>query len=250
MQEIDMQSYTGEVLDQAAAGQSTDTNSYLQEANDVFVPPDMQIKPQEQAEVQPSKQELNFSALRNEVDRLKAERESERRVFQDQLDMLRSNMRAEPKQPEVEPRKMFDGMQDDDVPNVGELRREWQAKEAAYQSRLEEMEVAQRFNDYAEVVEKYTVPLIKEKPHLVQGIQGAQNKALFAYELGKMAQQIRQVQAQPQQSETAQRIVENARKPGTLSQAGGQSVLSKADYIATMSDAEFYKFASRNLDQI
>ena len=99
-------------------------------------------------------------------------------------------------------------------------------------------------------MEKFTIPLMREKPHLVQGIQGAQNKALFAYELGKLAQQSRQVQAQPQVSETAQRIVENARRPGTLSSAGGQSVLSKADYFATMSDAEFIRMASRNLDQI
>jgi len=48
----------------------------------------------------------------------------------------------------------------------------------------------------------------------------------------------------------AQRIVENARKPATLSQAGGQSVLSKADYYATMSDAEFMKMANQHLESV
>ena len=53
-----------------------------------------------------------------------------------------------------------------------------------------------------------------------------------------------------QKSENAQRIVENARKPGTLSQGGGQAALSKADYFASMSDAEFMKMATRNLEGI
>ena len=250
MNDIDMQNYSGELLDQAAAGQSVESNSYLQEANDVFVAAPAPTQPQEQVEPQMSKQELNFGALRQEVDRLKLERESEKRIFQDQLDMLRSNLRQEPRQPEVERKEMFDGRDEDDTPTVGEMRREWQVKERGYQERLEEMEVAQRYSDYGEVMEKFTIPLMREKPHLVQGIQGAQNKALFAYELGKLAQQSSQVQAQPQVSETAQRIVENARRPGTLSSAGGQSVLSKADYFATMSDAEFIRMASRNLDQI
>lgn len=252
MNDIDMQNYSGELLDQAAAGQSSgELNSYLQEANDVFVSPSAEAAvPQGQVELQPSKQELNFGALRDEVDRLKAERESEKRVFQDQLDMLRANLRQDSRPPEVERKEMFDGRDEDDTPTVGELRREWQAKELGYQQRLEEMEVSQRYSDYGEVMEKFTIPLMREKPHLVQGIQGAQNKALYAYELGKLAQQGKQVQAPPQVSESAQRIVENARKPGTLSSAGGQSVLSKADYYATMSDAEFIRMASRNLDQI
>ena len=67
-----------------------------------------------------------------------------------------------------------------------------------------------------------------------------------------MAQQIQaQTQPQtPQKSENAQRIVDNSKKPGTLSQAGGQAALSKADYFASMSDAEFMKMANRNLDAI
>jgi hypothetical protein len=61
--------------------------------------------------------------------------------------------------------------------------------------------------------------------------------------------QAQQPTPQPK-NENAQRMVDNARKPGTLSQAGGQSVLSKADYFATMSDAEFMRMASKNLESI
>lgn len=259
-----MKNFTGEVDDPAAVDQQIiDTNSYQQEVGEEFLTKEMQeasATPQEpvinQVEEQISKQELNFKALREEVDRIKAERETERRDHQLQLEMLRVNTQRPPEQ-EVRPRKMFDGMDETDVPNVKEIRHAWEQRESEYQTRIEELQVAQQHPDYAEVIEKFALPLVKEKPHLAEGIQGARNKALFAYELGKMAQQMQQAQQVapaepqvPQRSMDAKRIVENARKPGTLSQAGGQSVLSKADYYASMSDQEFMRMATKNLEEI
>jgi len=93
--------------------------------------------------------------------------------------------------------------------------------------------------------------MLYQKVNLDQGVHQAGLKALFAYELGKMAQQIQTARpSEPVKSEAAQRIVENSRKPGTLSQAGGQGALSKADYFATMSDQEFMRMATRNLEGI
>lgn len=266
--DFDMKDYSGEIDDSAAVSpQVVDTNSYQKEVNEEFSAPEMpqasEPKPEvpvpNQVEEHLSKQDLNFKALREEVDRIKAERESERRDHQLQLDMLRANAQ---RQPESAPApKMFDGMEETDVPNVREIRRAWDQRETEYQSRIEELQVAQAHPDYAEVIEKFALPLVKQKPHLAEGIQGARNKALFAYELGKMAQQMQQVQQSvqqapppvappPQKSADAQRMVDNARKPGTLSQAGGQGALSKADYYASMSDQEFLKMAGSYLDQI
>lgn len=259
-----MKNLTGENLESAAAVQQVDTNSYQQEAEEFpeqkglldqpSAPAQEAVKPEPAPEFNP--QAEHFRSLRDEVDRLKTEREAEKREHQLQLDMFRANQsRQEP--PRQEP-KFLDGMREEDIPNVGELRREWEQKERGYQERLEELQVAQQHPDYAEVLEKFVVPLIRQKPHLAEGIHGSKNKALFAYELGKMAQQM-QASAYPPvpqeslattKTETAQRIVENAKKPGTLSQAGGQGALSKADYYAQMSDQEFIKFASKNLDAI
>jgi len=141
-------------------------------------------------------------------------------------------------------------MKEDDIPNVGELRREWDQKESMYQARLEELQFAQSHPDYAEVLDKYLAPLVKQKPHLARGIQASDHPSLMAYELGKMYQQTQERQSATIVSENAQRIVENAKKPGTLSQAGGQSALSQADYYASMSDREFMKFAGKNLEGI
>lgn len=259
--DIDMQSYAGANVDPAAVDQVVDTNSYSQSNQDYpvdqsLLEPTPVSKPghleskEEQPESNP--QADNFRALREEVDRIKTEREAEKRDHQIQLEMLRANIAQQQHQKPPEPKsnRMFDGMKDDDVPNVAELRQEWGRKEADYQARLEELQVQQMHPDYAEVIEKFALPLVKQKPHLAEGIQGASNKALFAYELGKMAQQMQTQKIETQRNENAQRIVENSKKPGTLSQAGGQAALSKADYFASMSDQEFMKMATRNLEGI
>lgn len=149
---------------------------------------------------------------------------------------------------------MFDGLEDSEVPNVGEIRKAWESRESAYEARLEELQVANRHSDYAEVVEKFGAPLIINDPDVSRAFQAADNKAAFAYKLGKLAQQAKGIQAPvepaPQRSETAQRIVENARRPGNLATVGGQNTLSKVDYIANMSDAEFAKYASKNMGDL
>lgn len=267
--DIDMQSFAlSGATDQVAADHSQDTSNFYQnETLDGAMFPELVNNPikQDSQPQQAPNQELpsnpqaeNFRALREEIDRIKTERDSEKRELQMQVDMYKANALQQQSQPrqEIPQKQMFDGMKDDDVLNVGELRREMQQREAMYQEKLAELQVQQQFSDYNEVIEKFALPLVKQKPHLAEGIQGASNKALYAYELGKMYQQMQQANqpiaapSTPQKSENAQRIVDNARKPGTLSGSGGQGTLSKADYFASMSDAEFMRFAGKNLDQI
>ncbi len=255
--DIDMESYAGANPDPAAAG-PVDTNSY-QEAEEYPVNQELlETEATAPVESQPEKPESspqadNFRALREEVDRIKAEKELEKREYQLQLDMLRANLSQKPEAPTRE-REFLEGMKEDDIANVGELRRElrreWEQKEAVYKSQLDELQVAQRHPDYAEVLEKYVAPLVKQKPHLAESIRLSSNAALTAYEIGKMAQQAQEHQMAATRNENAQRIVENAKKPGTLSQAGGQGALSKADYFASMSDQEFMRMASKNLEGI
>jgi hypothetical protein len=257
---IDMKSYAGEIDGQAAVDQQViDTNSYQsnqldgepvhKEFLEPVGSPDTVAPPQPAQEETPSKQELNFKALREEVDRMKADRDKERSEFQQQIDMYRANA---PKQESHQERKMFEGLKDDDIPSVGDIERAFKQKEENYQARIEELQVAQQYSDYNEVLQKYVAPLIQQKPHLAGMIQGAPNKALAAYELGQMARQSQEAkvvtQEQTKKSDIAQKIVENSRKPGTLSSAGGQSVLSKADYYSSMSDKQFAEFASKNLE--
>lgn len=286
--DVDMKSYTGEILDSAAEGPQISSTPPIElpqfEEFQMPNPADYQSKtpvaqqrqePLVQAPITPeetvsnsrhspleevSRQELNFKALREEVDRIKAERESERKQHQQDIDLLRANLAQQQyqQQPAPKPKRLLE-MEDGEIPNVAEINRAWEQRERDYQERLEELQVAQQYPDYAEVLNKYTAPLIQNKPHLAEGIQGSRNKAMFAYELGKLYQQQQQaalppapqVQAPPQPSPIAQRIVENAKKPGTLSGAsGGTGTLSKAEYFATMSDSEFMQMATKHLEQI
>ena len=263
---IDMKSYMGEYAVQevetphlppapAAMEQQEDTNSYQSQeeypVKDIPVPEEAKA-PEAPAPVQEDPQERNFRALAAEVDRIKAEREAEKREHQLQLEMLRAN--RSPQQEAPKPKRMFEGLEDSEVPNVGEIRKAWEQKEAAYESRLEELQVANRHSDYAEVVEKFGAPLIINDPDVNRAFQSAENKAAFAYKIGKLAQQAKGIQAPvhaaPSRSETAQRIVDNSRKPGNVATVGGQNTLSKVDYIANMSDAEFAKYASRNMGDL
>lgn len=257
-------SFSGEQEVPAAVGQPLDTNSYKQEVGEEFpAPPELQqevkapVEPVKQAEEPFSKQELNFKALREEVDRIKAEKESERREYQLQLEVLRANNRQDQRQPDREPKKFLADMADSDVPSVADLRNEWESRESSYKAKLEELEVQQRNPDYAEVIEKYASHLAKTDPTFLEGLRGAGNKAQFAYQQGRREKELQELRAQVQQrsvpemkSDNAQRIVDNARKPGTLSQAGGQGALSKADYFANMSDREFMEIAAKNLESI
>ncbi len=254
--DIDIKNLTGDVYVPAAGEQQNfDTNSYHQESGEYpvireLLEPEVKSQVNETQEPESNPNSDNFRAFREEVDRMKAERDAEKKELQMQIELLRANMEHRNSPQSQQPEKKFlDGMNDNDVPNVAELRKEWDQRESMYQAKLDEMQVAQAHPDYAEVIEKFVLPLVKQKPHLAEGLHGAKNKALFAYELGKMAQSLQTPPpSAPQRSENAQRIVENSKKPGTLSQAGGQGALSKADYFASMSDQEFMKMASRNLD--
>lgn len=260
-EEIDMKSYAGEASDSAAGGQIAVQDSNLVNVHEEAVGNAQERPVQESTRAEePSRQELNFRALTSEVERIKAERESERREYQLQLELMKANMAPRAEQPPQAPRKMFDGLDDNDIPSAAQIRNEWAERENHYQKQLndyqgtiQEMQVALSNPDYADVVTKYATPLIKNDPILAQGVHGAENKALYVYRLGKLAQQMEQNRASqptPQVHPQAQRIVENAKKPGNLGAAGGQSALSQADYYASMSEAEFMKFASRNLEGI
>lgn len=252
--EIDIKSYAGEVQDSAAENQQPESN-FLPNSNEdypvykEFLDESQQVAPVENQNIEetPSKQELNFKALRDEISKIKAEKDE----LAQNLQMLKSNS-AQLQQPE-EKKSIFKGMGKRDVPNVEEIEMALAERERGYRAQIEELQVMQKHSDYAEVLDKLA-PLLKEKPHLIEGIQGASNKALFAYELGKLAQNAMQAQQinQPPTpiNNNAQRIVENSRKPGTLSQTGGQSALSQADYYASMSDKEFMDLAMKNLNAI
>lgn len=262
--EIDMKNYAGVNEDSAAVNQAvlTPPNSQedypvnqelLQQATDAASALDMPLEAVQKQPEQRDDKEINFRALREEISALKNQKDELEANFK----LLRSNQIDRPQQRQAiapqEQKKLFDNLNDDDVPTVADIRKAWDVRESEYLSRINELQVAQSHPDYEEVIEKFTVPLLNEKPYLAVALQDPRTRVSVAYDLGKLAQvqQQREVPVQGTPAPVvAQKIVDNARKPGTLSGAGGQSILSKADYYASMSDGEFIEMAKRNLDGI
>ena len=244
MAELSMQQeYSKGVTDPAAVDQ-------------VATPPVAEVPTEEVSQaVEPvqteSDKDYNFRALREELAQIKEDRDRLRGDFED---LRRNNVQRQPEPPR---KRAIDEINSDDLITGAQLKAAMAEREAEYQLMLGELQVKAQYSDYDEVTAKYGVPLIEKEPDLAQGFLASNNKASYLYKLGKMAMQAEQrqapepVQAPPQPSRDAQRMVENSRKPGTLSNAvGGSGNLSKADYIASMSDAEFTALVQKNLDSI
>lgn len=213
-----------------------------------------------------SPKEQNFEAFRNEIkdkiskiDELERARQSERNLYEQELALLKSRVQ-QTQYPESRKEGVFKEFEDDYVPSVRELRQAFNEHDKDLRDKIDELQTMQAYPDYQKALQEDLVPFIKDKPHFVQMIAQAPNKAKAAYDLALMARQARTpatppapppVQQPPQgtsPSEIAQRIVDNANKPGSLASAGGTGGgLSKADYYASMSDADFARLAKQNL---
>jgi len=215
--------------------------------NQVEQPPEVI---QEQQEVVSDK-EYNFRALREELAQMKEDRDR----LRDDFEGLRRNQVQ--RQPEPPRKRAIDEISNDDLVTGAQFKQIMAEKEAEYQLMMGELQIKAQNPDYDEVTAKYGVPLIEREPDLAQGFLASNNKASYLYKLGKMAMMAEQRQ-QPEPvaeyrppTQTAQRIVDNSKKPGTLSNAvGGSGTLSQVDYIATMSEKDFYAMVQKNLDQI
>ena len=206
----------------------------------------------EQPVAHESDKEMNFRALREELAQMKEDRDR----LRDDFEGLRRNQVQ--RQPEPPRKRAIDEINSDDLVTGAQFKQAMAEREAEYQLMLGELQIKASNPDYDEVTSKYGIPLIEKDPDLAQGFLNAPagNRASYLYKLGKMAMQAdRQPEpAQreaPKPSQNAQRIVDNARKPGTLSNSvGGAGSLSQLDYIASLSDKDFIAMVEKNLAEV
>lgn len=205
--------------------------------------------------------EYNFRAMREEIAKMKAEKEALEQNFDLwKRDLAANNVRREPEAPR---KSALDTIPDDDIVTGAQLKRLLAEKDVELKKNLQEQEIYNQemrvksmYSDYDEVATKYGIPLMRKEPELAQAFVGAQNKAAYLYKLGKMAQLSESPQPQPSNIERqtvnrAQRLVENSRKPGTLSNSpSGQIGISKTDYFANMPESEFNELIKKHLEQV
>lgn len=243
---MQQQYQTPGVIDSAAENQEANAS----QVQDETTVPMVEVQPP----VEHDSKEYNFRALREELAQSKQDRD---RLRDDLEDLRRSNVQRQPEPPR---KRAIDDINSDDLVTGAQFKQAMAEREAEYQLMLGELQVKSQNPDYDEVTAKYGVPLIEKEPDLAQGFLASNNKAAYLYKLGKMAMLAEQrqqpepvIQApQTQPSRVAERMIENSRKPGTLSNSniGGSGNLSKVDYIASMSDSEFAAMVQKNLDAI
>ena len=179
------------------------------------------------------------------LDALQAER-AQRQQLQDELRSIREQMSLMQYQQTQGQQKNDDPYSDDDVITWGELKKTLQEKERQYQTSLKEMQIQQKYPDYEQVVTKYLPEVLKQHPGLRQSLQQTQDYEL-AYTLAKQSDAYRKENKSKKRNEDAERMLANAKSPGSLSSVGDTSPVSQAKRYKDMPESEFRKIANQNL---
>lgn len=163
------------------------------------------------------------------------------KILQDHLALMQAN---QAKKPEPEG---LDSLRDDDVLTVGEAKKFIGTFQRQQQMAVEELKIAQQYPDYSDVVRKYLPNVLKDDPDLKDVIMNAPNPYKAAYYLAKRSDSYLQEQRNTQRSPEAKQAAANLQRPGNLSAVGQSIPASQASNWKQMSDADFMKYANRNL---
>ena len=168
-------------------------------------------------------------------------REEEARILRDQIALLNSRDRREPPA-----REDFEGLADDDLLTVKEVRKFADRVNSQVKIELDEIKVAQKYPDYSEVISKHLPELLKQKPELIGPLKSTQNFEL-AYHLAKTSESYMAKQEKSRISADAERILKNSTQAGTISSIGASTPVSGAKRYRDMSDEEFKKEVAKNM---
>lgn len=199
----------------------------------------------QQQESQPNDQEVNWRKANETMAQQKQELEQLKQ--QNALLQRWAENQNQAQQQVAQPANPLDSMSEDDVLTVGEFKGAFstalEQEKAAMQRELQEvrkqqtlMQYRSQYSDYDNVIAN-TMKLAEQDPALAEAIASSKNPQLLAYRLGKP-----EYERQQQEAQKAQRMLENAAKPGSVANAStGGSGISSVDMILNMSDEEFEK---------
>ena len=152
------------------------------------------------------------------------------KIMQDHLELMKANQLQKPKVEE------FGNLQDDDILTVGEAKKHLSKLRNDYQMSVEELKMQQAFPDYGDTVRKYLPDVLREDPDLRAEIENARNPYKLAYTLAKRSDKYLQQSSKATKSDTAERILENSKRPGSLSSVGSTTSKSQMGNWKSMSD--------------
>jgi len=198
-------------------------------------------------EGQPTQQEQHVPVEALQAERAKRQGiEDELRMIKDNMSLLMAQQQQYANQSQQKPPGEFEGLSDDDVLTVGELKKTLAQKEQQYNMSLQELKMTQKYPDYQETITKYLPEVFKTNPGLRNTLQQTQDFEL-AYYLAKNSDAYKSDNKRLKKNSDAERIVNNANQAGSLSSVGQNSPINAAKRYREMSDAEFRELANRNL---
>lgn len=255
MDELDMSRPGSELFPEATVANQYNSYQDVNVGHDVGDPLDMGVK--QNLEVagqgQLSQKEMNFEALRNEVSKMKEERE----YWKGQAEAY-SRAPAPEAQHQEDPTSKWDESDWSESGNVKQafelMRQENQRLRNEFKDQLAAVQTKAQYSDWNNMVTQHVPQLTSKNPIFAEMIQKSSNPYEAAYLLAELNAKTQsgatQQTSMPYNNENAQRAIANANKPLTINSVGGNGSLSSADYYASMSDEDFMKIAGRNLANI
>lgn len=185
-----------------------------------------------------------FLSLRAEQDRLKEQMQivtDQNQLFRENLSALRNSQKDEPQEAPKD---------DTDLVSWGEARKMLMEQ----RNEMQELRMQQAHPDYQDTINKYLSKAIKEDPtiardinlYMGQGLDAAQ----YAYSRVKSSKIYQDATREIQKSDKAQKIVNNSRQPGNLSQLGTPAPVNAASPYQSMGDSDFRALMNKNLGLI
>lgn len=246
--ELDMSAPVTELFPEATA---ESYNSYTDEniGHVVDDPLNTGGKQLDVAGQQMTPQDKNWVAFREEISKMKSERE----YWKGQAEAFSKAVIPQPETQQADAMSALDWDSGDDVRKAFEtLRRENESLRHEMKDAITAVSTKAKRSDWDQMVSTHVPELTSKNPIFAEMIQNVSNPYEAAYLLAELnARRSDPVAAQlPPINGNAQRALANAQKPQTLASIGGSSSLSAADYYANMSDADFQKIANRNMANI
>lgn len=200
-----------------------------------------------------SEQQQNFRALREEVAKMKEERD----FYRGQVDAYSKMPARQPESVQSTQEDAYSALDWEDSHDVRKafeaVRQENQQLRNEVKDALTAVQTKAQRQDWNTMVTQHVPQLTSKNPIFAEMIQNASNPYEAAYLLAELnAKASNQAPSYIEQSPgiNGQRALANAQKPQSLATVGGTGQLSAADYYASMSDEDFMKIAARNLANI
>jgi hypothetical protein len=179
---------------------------------------------------------------------LQAER-AQRQRLEDELKLIKDHVSllqaTQPRHEAPKPKDEFEGLSDTDVLTVGEAKKFMSQFQGQVKTKLDELQMTQKYPDYQDVVSRYLPEVLKTNPALRTSLQSTQDYEL-AYHLAKTSENYRSATKTAVRNADAERIIANASQAGSLSSQGGSSPINQAKRYRDMSDEDFKREANRN----